>query len=85
LKGTLALYESVKQADIAAIQDIVPAAKTLLIHFTPWLIPAEELVFQLRQFEVKAVSAHQAQSLTIPVHYQGEDLNEVAALLGIAT
>lgn len=85
LKETLALYESVKQADIAAIQDIVPAAKTLLIHFTPWLITAEELVFQLRQLEVKVVSAHQAQSLTIPVHYQGEDLNEVAELLGIAT
>ncbi|MFB0772227.1 5-oxoprolinase subunit B/C family protein [Proteus cibi] len=85
LKETLALYESVKQADIAAIQDIVPAAKTLLIHYTPWLITAEELVFQLRQLEVKAVSARHTQSLTIPVHYQGEDLNEVAELLGITT
>ncbi|MEQ4922472.1 5-oxoprolinase/urea amidolyase family protein [Proteus hauseri] len=85
LKETLALYESIKQADISAIQDIVPAAKTLLIHYKPWSITAEELTFQIRQLEVKSVLARQTQLLTIPVHYQGEDLNEVAELLGIST
>lgn len=85
LKDALAFYESVKEADITAIQDIIPAAKTVLIHYTPWLISAQELVFQLRQLEIKALATRYSQSLTIPVHYQGEDLQEVAELLGIET
>ncbi|OAT49056.1 allophanate hydrolase 2 subunit 1/allophanate hydrolase 2 subunit 2 [Proteus hauseri ATCC 700826] len=84
LKETLALYESIKQADIPAIQDMVPAAKTLLIHYIPWLISAEELVLMVRKLEIKAVLSRQTRSLTIPVDYQGEDLNEVAELLGIS-
>lgn len=85
LKETLSLYEAIKQADLIAIEDIIPAAKTLLIHYTPWLITAEELVFQIRHLEVKAVSARKTQSLIIPVDYQGDDLSEVAELLGITT
>lgn len=83
LKETLALYEAIKHADIVAIQDIVPAAKTLLIHYTPWLITAEALALSLRKLEIKSVSSRQSRSLTIPVNYQGEDLYEVAELLGI--
>ncbi|RLR57804.1 allophanate hydrolase, partial [Pseudomonas aeruginosa] len=85
LKETLAFYEAVKQADILAIQDIIPAAKTVLIQFSPWLMTAEELVLQLRQLEIKAISARKSQSLVIPVTYEGEDLQEVAELLGIDT
>lgn len=83
LKETLAFYEAIKQANIAEIEDIVPAAKTLLIQYVPWLITAKELVAILRNIEIKAIAMRQSHLLTIPVHYQGEDLHEVAELLGI--
>ncbi len=82
LKETLAFYEAIKQANIAEIEDIVPAAKTLLIQYVPWLITAKELVAILRNIEIKAIAMRQSHLLTIPVHYQGEDLHEVAELLG---
>lgn len=54
-----------------------------MIQYVPWLITAKELVAILRNIEIKAIAMRQSHLLTIPVHYQGEDLHEVAELLGI--
>ena len=79
LKETLAFYEAIKQANIAEIEDIVQRQNTIdpictLVNY------GERVSGNIAQYRDKS-DRRQSHLLTIPVHYQGEDLHEVAELL----
>ena len=83
LAQTLALLASLRAEPIAGIDELVPAARTLLITFRPAAIAAAELAHQVRQRRLDAREARADKRIEIPVRYTGEDLAEVAELLGI--
>ena len=89
LAHTLALYRALQAAPIAGVHELVPAARTLLVHFRPERIAAGALAAALRQREAAALAhadsdATPRRTVEIPVDYQGEDLPDVAEFLGIA-
>ncbi|WP_418120537.1 5-oxoprolinase/urea amidolyase family protein [Variovorax sp. 350MFTsu5.1] len=83
LAQTLALLASLRAEPIAGIEELVPAARTLLITFRPAAISADELARQVGARSLDASEARSERRIEIPVRYDGEDLAEVAGLLGI--
>ncbi|MET3178399.1 UNVERIFIED_ORG: KipI family sensor histidine kinase inhibitor [Variovorax guangxiensis] len=83
LPQTLALLASLRAEPIAGIEELVPAARTLLITFRPAAIAADELARQVGARSLDARETRIERRIEIPVRYDGEDLAEVAGLLDI--
>lgn len=84
LEETLALFDSLTDTPLAGIDEIVPAARTLLIRFQPLQASMRQLSMAITQRPLIAFSQRQSQTIIIPVHYQGEDLDSLADLLGLS-
>lgn len=88
LDHALALYRIAQAQPIAGVQELVPAARTLLVHYRPEAVTPAALVAALRERAAAAdlapADAAAARRVEIPVHYDGEDLAEVAEMLGIS-
>src|SRR5690606_38998883 len=75
---------------IAGVREVVPAARTLLVHYCRASVALPALVAALRERAALAEArgaegeAAPGRLVEIPVHYTGEDLPEVAELLGIS-
>ncbi len=85
LGETLALFEALQDHPIAGIREIIPAARTLLIEFDPLEISAEALGSVVASYLGGESKASSGSLVEIPVHYDGEDLAEVAAILDMTT
>jgi len=83
LDQTLALLASLRRDPIAGIEELVPAAHTLLVQFRPSAQRFAALVEAIAQRDVSAAAERSDTLVEIPVQYDGEDLAEVAQLLGI--
>ncbi len=83
LDETLALFDALQQAPIAGVEEIVPAARTLLVYFRPSALSREALAAQIAGRDVGATARQAGKLIEIPVHYDGEDLDDVARELGI--
>jgi KipI family sensor histidine kinase inhibitor len=83
LDETLALVASLDAEPIAGVVDLVPGARTLLVFFRPSALSASDLAAELRARPLDAVRSVDAPLRRVPVRYDGEDLAEVADLLGI--
>lgn len=84
LAQTLALLASLQAEPIAGVDELLPAARTLLVRYRPYATSAEQLATQIAGRSLTR-NAQQAGTLVeIPVDYQGEDLDAVAAMLGMS-
>lgn len=83
LPQTLALLASLRADPVDGIEEIVPAARTLLVRFRPSRISQVELTGRIGERRVDAVVERDATLIEIPVDYDGEDLDDVARMLGI--
>lgn len=83
LAQTLALLASLRAEPIAGIEELVPAARTILITFRPAVLSAAALAHAVRQRKLDARETRVDKRIEIPVRYDGEDIAEVAGLLGI--
>lgn len=83
LDQTLALLASLQNEPLAGVDEIVPAARTLLIHFRPAVQSLADIAQALGQRDVSAQTERGGTLIEIPVRYDGEDLLEVAQILGI--
>ncbi|WP_439852184.1 5-oxoprolinase/urea amidolyase family protein [Pseudomonas syringae] len=84
LDETLALFESLQQMPIAGVEEIVPAARTLLVHFRPAAIGFDALATQIASRDIRGQAREPGKLIEIPVHYNGEDLADVAHELDIS-
>ncbi len=83
LPQTLALAASLRAEPIAGVLELVPAARTLLVTFRPAAVTAEALIDEIAGRRLDTTAAPAETRIEIPVRYTGEDLAEVAALLGV--
>ncbi len=79
----LALYQQLRAAAVpeGAIGELIPAARTLLLCFDPVRITAEELIAWVVQSAAPSPEVppdFAGSTLLLPVHYDGEDLAEIA-------
>jgi KipI family sensor histidine kinase inhibitor len=80
LAEVLAVYEALRFADVAGVDQIVPAARTVLVQFHD--VDRDRLDSLLVPSDL-APSVH-GPLVEIPVVYDGEDLDEVADLTGLS-
>ncbi|CCW30930.1 urea amidolyase family protein [Xenorhabdus nematophila] len=83
LSATLALLDSLNMAPIPGIEEIIPAARTLMIRFRPIKISAQQLAEEICHRDLQERSYAAGKKIEIPVHYNGEDLAIVAEILGM--
>lgn len=89
LDEVLGLAEALRRAraegrpELDDITDVVPAARTLLVGVTGGRAGSDRLRRELERLEPVAPDETGTRHHEIPVRYDGEDLGEVAELLGI--
>lgn len=71
-------------SDVPGVLERIPGARTVLVRFDPHRTSAAALTETLAATEVDAAALPDAGEVTIPVRYDGEDLDEVAALLDVS-
>ena len=84
LDQTLALLHSLQTTPIAGVQELVPAARTILVQFAPHLLSEADLVRAIAQLDLDRRTESSDVLIEIPVTYDGEDLVEVARFLGLS-
>ncbi len=84
LQQTLALLHSLQAQPIAGVRELVPAARTILVQFEPHKILAAALVNEIASRDFSGCVERSDVLVEIPVRYEGEDLEEVAQILGIS-
>jgi len=84
LAQTLALLASLQDEPLAGIDELVPAARTLMVHFRPAVVSHAELVDRIGRRSLTKAVERISTLVEIPVDYQGEDLDEVAQLLKLS-
>jgi len=88
LAAAMALHRALLKQPIKGVQEMVPAARTVLLHYRPWAIAPAALMQAVRERAATVNMVEQdspaARTVEIPVRYDGEDLPEVAELLGIS-
>ncbi|MFC8599716.1 carboxyltransferase domain-containing protein [Isoptericola sp. NPDC057191] len=98
LAQALALHATLRDDPLPGVGRTVPGARTLLVPFDPWRVPAARLAALLRARAAAAFHRGQRQDgedgedegsaagvgrlVEIPTVYDGEDLEDVARLLG---
>lgn len=83
LDQTLALLASLQRDPLPGVEELVPAARTLLVRFRPAPGRRAQLVRAISARDVSRRAERGSTLVEIPVRYDGEDLAEVAQLLGI--
>lgn len=89
LEETLALFDRLQQEirrgekDLQAIVEIIPAARTLLVTFDALLADENTLETKIARLKLEKGQQKSGKLVEIPVVYDGEDLDDVAALLKI--
>ena len=68
----------------AAVTELVPAAQTVLVRFDPRKIRPASLAEAIMTLSDTPDEAQEHRTVTVPVIYDGEDLEAVAQLLGIS-
>ena len=79
----LGYQTAVSRLGLAGVEELVPAARTLLVRFDPSVTDADRLGALLRQVSPVDSAASEAGEVVIPVVYDGEDLDDVAEETGI--
>ena len=82
LGGALALLDGLQAERPKGVTELVPAARTLLLRFDPLTTTRAALEAELATRDVTPGPARAGRLIEIPVAYDGEDLAEVAELLG---
>lgn len=69
----------------AAVDSLVPAASTVLVAYDPLVMPRGGVESVIRAWGGSASRASGGRRIRIPVVYDGEDLEDVADILGMST
>ena len=73
-----------KDSVFSSITQIVPAARSVLIQYNPAQASKADLSAALRHLDTRTVAKRTTKTVTIPVLYNGDDLQDVARLLHVS-
>lgn len=84
LAATMHLHQGLETAALDGVDELIPAARTVLIRFNPARTSAPVLTDRIRRLEHTGTDSTESREVTIDVVYDGEDLQEVADLLSLS-
>jgi KipI family sensor histidine kinase inhibitor len=82
LDDVLALYAALADAPPTGVIDLVPAARTLLLHLEPRVTDPATVERAVRAVTPRREARSAGDLVEVPVVYDGEDLDEVGSLTG---
>ncbi|GAB3456376.1 5-oxoprolinase/urea amidolyase family protein [Kineococcus endophyticus] len=82
LDETTRLFTALLAADLPGVREVVPAARTILLVLDPRATSPADVVDRVRAVEPSKELVASGRSVTLDVRYDGQDLDEVAGLLG---
>ncbi|WP_410669654.1 5-oxoprolinase subunit B family protein [Amycolatopsis sp. cmx-4-68] len=80
----LGFQAAVTELALPGVEELVPAARTLLVRFDPAVTDTDRLGAVLRQVSPVDTAVAEAGEVVLPVVYDGEDLADVAAETGLS-
>ena len=83
LDAVLGLYAALAEQPPDGVVDIVPAARTVLLVVDPARTSLAAVADAVRRTTPRADSRIGGDVVELPVHYDGEDLDELAQLMGM--
>jgi KipI family sensor histidine kinase inhibitor len=83
LDETLGLFDAMARHPVRGVREMIPAARTLLVAFDPHSLSEDALIKVLGSRIGTGRSAAAGPLVEVPVVYDGEDLAEVARMLGL--
>ena len=83
LDDVIGLYAALDATRPEGLVDLVPAARTIGVTVDPARLPLSVAAAWVSGTAPADLSRSESRSVTIPVRYDGEDLDEVAGLLGL--
>lgn len=84
LDGVVSHFPALAKANIWGIKELVPAASTIMVHFEPGLISPERLASTIRSITPETERNDNAKTVNIDVLYNGEDFDDVCAMLNLS-
>lgn len=84
LDQVLAAYTQLADAPPVGVVDLVPAARTLLLHLDPTITDARRVAEAVGAIDPRRDAHPGGGRLEVPVTYDGQDLAEVAAQTGLS-
>lgn len=84
LAASMRLNHALEAAALPGVVELVPAARTVLIRFDPARTSAPALEEAITGLDATDSATGSGRTVTIDVRYDGEDLAEVADLLGVS-
>ncbi|MBN9045936.1 MAG: 5-oxoprolinase/urea amidolyase family protein [Rhizobiales bacterium] len=82
LETAMTLFDALLAAPPHGVVEMVPAARTVMIRFDPLATDRAKIVADVARVDLSSRSARTGELYEIPVTYDGEDLADVAELLG---
>lgn len=76
--------EQQQNSIFCAIQQLIPAARTVCVEFDPLYVTCAAMGEAIEELDISDTVHSSAREVTIPVVYDGEDLADVAHLLGVS-
>ena len=84
LEEVLGLFRALDRTRPPGVVDLVPAARTIGVSLDPRLLPLSAAAGWIERTRPEPTAAGEERTVELPVRYDGADLAEVAALLGLA-
>lgn len=84
LEDTVAHFQALEAAHVPGVEELMPAAKTILVRFDNTLTDHDCLARAIRSIPPASGQIEGSQEALIDVIYDGEDLAEVADILGLS-
>ena len=69
---------------VRGVVERIPGARTVLVRFDPLVVSAGDLAEALAATDIDTAHLPVTGEVRVPVRYDGEDLDEAAALLGVS-
>lgn len=79
---SLTLLDALLAAELKGICEVIPGARTIMVHFDPFMTDRAKLTKQIAKLDLSVRRSRSGAFFEIPVCYNGEDLDDVAAFLG---
>jgi KipI family sensor histidine kinase inhibitor len=83
LDEVLGLYAALVEEPLEGVLDVVPAARTVLLVTDPAATSLADVEAAVRRVRPRPGRAGTGRTVELPVHYDGADLADVAALWGV--
>ncbi|MGK3200992.1 5-oxoprolinase subunit B family protein [Amycolatopsis sp. MEPSY49] len=84
LDDVLGFQAALAELSLDGVDELVPAARTLLVRFDPAVTDADRLGAVLREVSPVDSAVAASAEVVVPVVYDGEDLADVAAEAGLS-